>query len=224
MIDSSILEIGLPITITKDFDTRNINYKTKIIGGQRDIYLILELPQLNGQLINWPSGTSCTVSFVLSQIPYQFKTIFIKSVHIPYPIMFIKFPQKIENATTREYERIQTYIDADLYPLDDKLQKRGIDIIGEEHFKKNAVLRDFSCGGGLIEVKNIYTSFSVGEKIGLFFLLPNGETVENLVCDVRNIRIESGKKLAGIKFTDLNSAALKKVTDFLEECSAKPQE
>lgn len=217
MINATIFEVGLQVTIEKELDKQDIKYKSHIVGWKNDSYMLFELPFVNGDYSQWKSGTSIIVKFINRGRVYMFRSTLIKSTHQPVPLIFSKFPVKVEDGTTRKHERIQTYLISDLYPLTEELEQKKFDFIDEENFIGNAVLLDFSRGGGLIEIRNNLTNFSINEKIGMNVTLPSGVYIDKLIVEIRNIRIEAGKKLAGIKFLKLNPDALKEITDFFEK-------
>lgn len=217
MIDFTIMEVGVPLFIEKELDRKGIKFKSRIVGWVKDSYFLAELPSVNSAYVNWNTGTICVIRFVSKGKAYFFTTTVMKSLHQPIPLLVFSFPKKIDVEVSREYNRIQTYLPCDLYSLTDSLEKRSFDFIGDENFINNAVLLDFSSGGGLVELKNNLVNFYVNEKVGMDMVLPNGEKIEKLVIEIRNIRLENGKKLAGIQFLDANKKPLKKIKQFFDK-------
>jgi len=84
----------------------------------------------------------------------------------------------------------------------------------EDSFKNSGILLDFSSGGGLIELKNSMISLGVGKRIAISFTLPNGTHIKELIVEVRNIRIEAGRKMVGLRFTDIDPVPNKVIEDF----------
>jgi len=216
MINTNIFEVDLQLTIEKEFDKKQIKHKTKLLGWKEDSYMILEVPTINGMLLNWKSGTSCVVKFINKGSVYRFQTTVVKLLHNPIPVIFVKYPKAIDNATTRKHDRIQTYLICDTFPLDENLEIKTFDFIDKESFEKSAVLLDFSIEGGLVEIKSNLVSLSVGERVSLSFTMPNNIAIDKLVTEIRNIRIESGRKLMGLRFLELNQEPFDHIKDFFE--------
>ena len=217
MSTSTVFDVGMHLTLEKEFDKNNMKHKTQLLGWKEDGYIMVELPKVNGIYTDWKSGTSCLLKFINKGSIFQFKSTLIKTLLSPAPIMFLRFPKKIENATTRKQDRIQTYLICDTFSLDENLKKKKFDLIDDENFEKNAVLLDFSADGGLVELKNNLISFAIGEKIGMTFTMPSNVIVDTVVCELRNIRIESGRKLLGLRFLNDSPEPIKQIKQFFEK-------
>jgi hypothetical protein len=71
------------------------------------------------------------------------------------------------------------------------------------------VVRDLSRGGCLIETDS---TLSVGEKIALTFVLPNGQPLKNMPGEIRNTRHRGQKRfMGGVMFAE--SAEEKQTVD-----------
>ncbi len=220
MMDATLLfEVGSQITLERELDKQSIKYRTRVIGWLDQSWLILELPMLNGAYVNWPSGTSVIGKFQHSGDILNFRTMLIKVIHHPIPLMFLDFPLRIESATTREFQRIQTYLMCSIYAFGDPKQPQKAAAV-ESEVAGNAVVLDFSRGGGQIEIWGDFEPVAIGQQVGLDLMLPNGESVDGLVVEIRNLRIESNRRVVGVQFMGVNPQPLNIIERFFDKYSS----
>ncbi len=216
MTKSVLFKVGTPVFLEKEFSNSKIKYETKVLGWSDDSFLFTELPFINGTYPTWNSGTSFTGKFISNDTAYIFRTTLIKIIHQPLPLAFFNFPMEILKDKTRKHDRIQTFLKGKTYPLDKELNPRDLDFISEED-KENSIILNLSRRGGLVEIPKGFSAFSFGENVGLDFMLPNGESVEKLICQVRNIRIEAKKKVLGLEFVEKNMSEINKIDSFFDK-------
>ncbi len=202
----SRFEVGMELVFAKDLDSRAIPYRSKLVGWKPDSYLIVELPVLNATVPHWDSGVGLSAKFTSGTSVFNFHTTLLKSINFPAPLMFLKFPKKIESASTRAFDRIQTHIEAKIHP-----------VMRDPVTPHSAVLLDLSTGGGLFEIESNRHLPAVGSLASISFTLPDGSEVNELLGEIRNIRIGNGAKLLGIKFVEKNPEPVAVLRNFFEE-------
>ncbi len=213
---NNILDIELPVFLEKEFDDRHVKYRSKVLGWSDGNFVMLALPSINGAILRWDPGTPCIVKFINKGSVYAFQSVMVKIIFQPYPLMFLKYPAEIENITIRQHERIQTYLICDMYRdgavivMDDDAEQTD--------YRQNVVLLDLSPGGGLVEViKETPGVSEPGSSVLIDFILPNGIKIVRLKAEIKNVRIDSGKRLLGIKFSDMDSPQIMLINEFFNK-------
>ncbi len=219
---NSVLEVGLQVFIESVYDNKHIKHKTKVLGWHTTNFIMITLPMINGAAVRWEMGTPCIIKFLSEGNVYAFQTNLLKVVYQPEPLLFLKYPNEIENVTIRKFDRIQTFIICEIYTLKDEvtvIQMDNDDDATAESDPNHAILLDLSSGGGLINITDVKNEEIVQlyALVGLDFTLPDGTKIRGLVAEIRNIREDMGKKLAGIKFVDKNLTALGAIKDFFDK-------
>jgi len=213
----SIFDVSVQVFIEKSGDPKQVRYKSKILGWHENSFVLLTLPTLNGTPVTWKPGTSTIVKFIHKGNVYAFKSKTIKHQYQPTPIIFLKFPDDIENVSLRKSKRIQTHLACSLFPLIHTITMDDDDENDENEHESNATTIDLSSEGALIEFHQDHSQFIIGDRLGLNIDLPDGTYIDGLISELRNIRIDSGKKLIGVKFLDTNKDAFDSLAAFFRK-------
>ncbi len=229
-----VLEISIPVFVEKQYDSKHLKYKTKVLGWDEKRFLILNLPSLNSSYLRWEVGTPCFVKFVNKGNVFAFEAHLLKTIFQPKPLMFLSYPTVIENVTLRKYERIQTYIICDIKPFGEEQNSSAKFVIDddddifelekkEKELSDKGVLLDLSKGGGQIEILSHNHELKVDDVVAIDFSLPTGEPVQNLAIEIKNIRTDEEKTTVGARFLQTNQEAYNQITEFFNKYISKKE-
>lgn len=199
-------EIFLPGTPVMFEIPRSLEGKcpTYFRGYKEDHYIILDYPNnANGIPVPLKDQTSCIIRFIYEGKVYAFKSEIIRAVRYPFPLVFIQYPQALDNINLRNVERHNIRIPA-IYSLKAM----------EEHQKGNPEgrLLDLSEAGCLLETIH---SIEVGTMLFLAFRLPNEGRIQNLAAKVRRAFKKEETYHLGLQFMITEDPDIERIKRYL---------
>ncbi len=160
---------------------------SKILGWQHPHFLLIQMPYYRGHPLNLKTGQECILRYLMDGNLYGFKTEVLKIQFDPAPLLFLKYPNKVENLQLRKEERIAVNI-----PVKIIYEQEGAKPVISE-----GIMRDISRSGCRISARGAYTpNFS----IALGFHLPGVKPIEGLNGMIMNSRPTGAESLLGVKF------------------------
>jgi len=201
-MNDDIFEVGLPVSIETEY---KYYLTTHIIGWERDLYLLTGLAQSPGKSGNLKANDRCTIRFLKEGIAYGFLTRIITVNTHPFPFIFFKYPQTIEQFKIRKFDRIKSNFPAQL------LDKNGM-------FIANATVRDISeggCGLTIPATQDARLACESGYQITFKML----ETDMRFGCAIRKMKVSRDARCLGIEFCNVTPEEKEKIKLFLEVCS-----
>jgi len=177
--------VGVHLHVQPAAPDRKGRYEVAVRGWEAARFVLADMPDSEGAPESFKVGTEWVARYILFGKALGFKTDVIKVQFDPKPLIFFRYPESIEALTIRKYERINTFIIGSLSRVAES---------GEPQEKIQCVIRDLSKGGCLIDA---HVSLSVGDSVTISFVLPNGERVENIPGEVRNLRAGGDRRFAG---------------------------
>jgi len=160
-------------------------YDVAVRGWDVGRFILTDMPNDKKAVETFKVGTEWVARSILLGKAYGFRTEVIRAQFDPRPLVFMRYPESIEALTIRKHERISTFVIGSLSSLEET--GKVLDTV-------ECVVRDLSRGGCLTEAD---IDLSVGDKVALTFVLPNGERVENIPAQVRNTRPSEEKRFTG---------------------------
>jgi hypothetical protein len=160
-------------------------YEVAVRGWDVGRFILTDMPNEKKVVETFKVGTEWVARSILRGKAYGFRTEIIRVQFDPRPLVFLRYPESIEALAIRKHQRINTFIIASL----SRLEESGTVLDTVE-----CVVRDLSRGGCLAEAD---IDLSVGDKVALTFVLPNGERVEGIPAQVRNTRPSDEKRFTG---------------------------
>ena len=205
MIDvDDIFEVGLFVSVETSY---RYYITTHLIGWERDLFLITGIVSSAGKgslKVNDP----CKIRFLKDGVAYGFETEILSVSLKPYPVMYFKYPDTINQLTTRKLERIESNISARLLDSHDR-------------FIANATMTDLSMGGcGLnILIQDVQElAYDMSYKLDFRIL----ETDMHLGCAVRVMTTIKETHVLGIEFSKMTSEEMATLDAFLDALANIP--
>jgi hypothetical protein len=174
--DAQWLAVGSLLHLQPDIPNCSDRYQVVVHGWEEGRFILADMPSVEGASETFKVGTDWVARYVLSGKAFGFKMELIKTLFTPTPLVFFRYPDKIETFSIRKHERISTFMVG-------SLSRRSGE--GEALDAIECVIRDLSRGGCLIEAN---AGLSVGDNVTLSFVLPNGERLQSIPAEVRNAR------------------------------------
>lgn len=195
------LEVGQLATVGRTYGSDETRYSVNCLGWEEGNFIIFDLPKEKDSPIYIPPKTLLTFRVASKKgVLVSFETVSIDSILSPCQLLVVNFPKRFDIINIRASERISVYIIAKVKT--DSVEEKGYIV-------------DISEGGVGIEV-----SFKPkkGDRIFISFNLPNGESINDMPCEVRNVRKISDKIYqVGLKLLEEDGEMKKKIKEFLNE-------
>lgn len=190
------LRVGIPVTIQTGSD--GIRQNTTLVGMESGKFLILQAPALK-QIENLvPEGSRIIARYILSGTVYGFKSTVLGHTLHPLRLLFLSYPESIEDKNLRKSPRIECFL-----PVEARLADQTY--LG--------VLTDLSLGGCKLVMKKANNASlpdsPINEKILIQTQLLGENKVETFQGSIRSASLEEGKVVLGIQFKNLSDEALK---------------
>ena len=179
------LAVGARIHLQPAGTRSTDRYEVAVRGWDEGKFVLMDMPEGKGAREAFKVGTEWVARSILLGKAYGFKTEVAKTQFDPKPLVFLRYPDSIEALAIRKHKRVSTFVIGSLSRVAEN---------GELRENVECIVRDLSKGGCLVEADN---DFSVGDKVALTFVLPNGEPVNSIPGEVRNIRPSEEKRFAG---------------------------
>jgi hypothetical protein len=179
------LAVGSLLHLQPDIPDCKDRYPVVVHGWDEGKFILADMPSVEDAAEVFKVGTDWVARYVLSGKAFGFKMELIKTLVTPKPLVFFRYPDKIETFSIRKHKRISTFMVGSLSRRSGEAE--ALDEI-------ECVIRDLSRGGCLIETN---ANLSVGDNVTLSFVLPNGERLQSIPAEVRNARSSSEEIFEG---------------------------
>jgi c-di-GMP-binding flagellar brake protein YcgR len=181
---------------------------SEVIGVVEGEYLIIRMPPLNstGDTSNLPSeGNTVIVRYLYEGTVFSFKSRISHFITAPGKLIFIEYPEKIENQNLRAHKRIDCYLPANIKVADNTI---------------GVAISDISRGGCEVTVEKLKIENSPGllgvdNEIGVSFKLPGVEKILTATGKQKYIKKDKDNVHIGILFSDLGIEVQEILYDFL---------
>lgn len=194
---SSFLTVGLSLKISLTLDQEKVMFGSALLGWKEHSWLVCEWPLQLGHTTEIPKGTPCTVSYLLDGKLVGYRTEIRDMITSPVPLLFIAFPQTIEEMHLRKHTRVSSSEPALLMRTGSQSQTSS-PIASSDY--TGGLVKDLSIGGCSIALAKTPSWIRPGSTLRMEFELPGLGHVTNLTGVVKNTEGKDGTDIVGIEF------------------------
>lgn len=194
---SSFLTVGLSLKISLLLDQQKAVFGSALLGWKEHSWLVCEWPLQLGHATEIPKGTPCTVSYLLDGKLVGYRTEIRDMVISPVPLLFIAFPQTVEEMHLRKHARVSSSEPALLMRTDSQ-SKTASPISSSDY--AGGLVKDLSQGGCSIALAKTPSWIRPGSTLRMEFELPGLGHVTNLTGVVKNAEGRDGADTIGVEF------------------------
>ena len=212
------LTVGVNVYLFTTKEKHEIKTISKILGWSPPHFVLLQMPYIQGVPLEVSKNMPCVVRYVSEGNIYGFKTSVMKIQFDPQPLLFLKYPENIENVSLRKSERIQAHIPVTFKVLEIPAaegEERPAQAAGgandgtgdgggvdgadgpQAQGSYEGTILDMSQMGCRISVKDDLTNDA---KILMTFILPPDNKIDNLIGYVKNIKGGVDSSYLGVQF------------------------
>ncbi len=201
-MDNHVFEVGLPIAIESYYKSY---LTTELLGWKQDVFLITGVVKSSGAAAQLKPNTHCKMRFLKDGIAYGFETkILLINAHY-FPVMFCKYPDKIDQCSIRQFKRVAVNLPAQF------LDKDG-------NFISQATLTDISAGGCGFRIPAGEAREPASDV--LYRVIFNAmDSDMHLFCAIRKIKTSKDICELGVEFIDATPAEKAKIQSFVDLCA-----
>lgn len=196
-IPTSFLTVGLSLKLSLTLNGQKGMYGSTLLGWKDYAWLVCEWPLQIGHGADIPTGTPCTVSYLHDGKLVGYRTEIRDMLTSPVPLLFIAFPQSVEEMHLRKHTRVSSCEPIVLERLDGESGSGGgvasAKIVG-------GLLQNLSVGGCSVVVPQAPSWIRPGTKIRMEFELAGLGHVTNLTGVVKTADARQGNSALGIEF------------------------
>ncbi len=191
---------------------------TSFRGFRRDSYLILDTPQHEGSSLEFEYGMPIVLRLMHESKVYGFKAEVLGRTTMPFPLLFLTYPQEVESLNLRKGKLYKVMLDASFAPLKDGEDEKAAG--GQAEERKGLVL-NLSENGALLETD---WPLEVGASLCLTFSLPgHGEACE-LSAKVLSCLVKGHACWVELHFSDEEQPACAAVFEYLQDLEGRQLE
>ena len=202
--DLTVLPVGSLILLVDPIN--KLRMQSRLIGWDEGGCLMLEQPTRGGSAVQLTKDLSLVGRGMYEGRVWGFKSNVLLQTVQPFRILFLAYPEQIEQMSLRKTERIQVSLDVFLSAR-------------KHDFKDLSNKKDASKGN----IKNISNTgcsiscpfrFEVDMPIFVSCELPNGKVLENAMGFVRNVTRDQNENVYGVQL-DERSGSLEGMREFV---------
>lgn len=195
-VPASFLTVGLSLKLSLTLNGQKGMYGSTLLGWKDHAWLVCEWPLQIGHGTDIPSGTPCTVSYLHDGKLVGYRTEVRDMLTSPVPLLFIAFPQSVEEMHLRKHTRVSSCEPVVLERLDGETGSGS-------HVSSKIVgglLQNLSLGGCSVIVPQAPSWIRPGTRIRMEFELAGLGHVTNLTGVVKTADAREGTSSLGIEF------------------------
>ena len=184
----------------------NERMKSMLVGMKPENYLIISIPVASKIWKNLLyKGNQVTVRYVYAGTVYGFQSSLLGYIVKPDNLIFLSYPEKVEDYDLREHRRIDCV------------------------FPATAVIREQAYRGAIVDISTRGCKFStrtytekdrppirVGEAIQIDFQLLGTVGTHSLIGKARNINLDDQKMDIGVEFDKTDTEVKDKIEDYVK--------
>ncbi|MBU0514289.1 MAG: flagellar brake protein [Proteobacteria bacterium] len=193
---------GLEVVVEREMGSQKIRSRTKVIGVKSERYLILEMPLHDGTAAFTVSGGPCIIRFVDQGRVVGFSTEVIQIHYDPSPMLFVAYPEELEEVTLREAPRLHTAI-----PTAIQAESLGPEPV-------QGMMVDLSEGGARILTR---AKPAKEENLSLAFGLPSGRSYDDVAARVVSTAAGGEDEVQlGVKFLEIPPELAEEIKNLIQ--------
>ncbi len=192
---TSFLTVGLSLKLSFTLNGQKGMYGATLLGWKDYAWLVCEWPLQVGHGVEIPRGTPCTVSYLHDGKLVGYRTEIRDMLSAPVPLLFIAFPQTVEEMHLRKHARVSSCEPIVLERVDGAAAGGASPaaIIG-------GLLQNLSIGGCSVIVPQAPAWLRAGTTLRMEFELAGLGHVTNLTGLVKSAEATQGTWTLGIEF------------------------
>jgi c-di-GMP-binding flagellar brake protein YcgR len=194
---ASFLTVGHALKISLTLGPHKAMYGSTLLGWKDHAWLVCEWPAQLGHGAEIPRGTPCTISYLHEGKLVGYRTEIRDLVTSPVPLLFIAFPQNVEEMHLRKHVRVSS-CEPVLLMRSDAGSGSAPSMLPSDF--SGGMLKDLSLGGCSVALAQRPSWLRPGATIRLEFELPGLGHVTNLTGIVKNADAKGDHCLAGFEF------------------------
>lgn len=198
------INIELGGLVQLQIEGEDVRFKAILVGMECDKYLILRVAGLKGFKKTLAEGVETVGRYVHSGAVYGFRTIVLACIQYPMPLLFLAYPESVENINLRREERIDCVLPAEVLLGDIVVAGAILDISGN-----GCKLALKAADGADIPSRPLHSDIVIKAQFA-----PKSE-FEKFTGKVRNIKMDNDRILLGIQFTDIPSETTKFLSTYI---------
>lgn len=195
-VPASFLTVGLSLKLSLTLNGQKGMYGSTLLGWKDYAWLVCEWPLQIGHGTEIPVGTACTVSYLHDGKLVGYRTEVRDMLTSPVPLLFIAFPQLVEEMHLRKHTRVSSCEPVVLERLDGESgngNSASSKIVG-------GLLQNLSLGGCSVVVPQAPAWIRPGTRMRMEFELAGLGHVTNLTGIVKTADAREGTSSLGIEF------------------------
>lgn len=196
-IPTSYLTVGLSLKLSLTLNGQKGMYGSTLLGWKDYAWLVCEWPLQVGPGIDIPRGTPCTVSYLYEGKLVGYRTEVRDMLTSPVPLLFIAFPQSVEEMHLRKHSRVSSF---EPIVLECVTAEREVGHGVSSSRVVGGVLQDLSVGGCSVSIPHVPAWIKPGAKMRMEFELAGLGHVTNLTGVVKTADAQQGSTTLGIEF------------------------
>lgn len=198
-MDNEIFNIGLTLSI----ETRTKHHlQTPVLGWDTDAFILTKAIYVQGQPAKLQNNEACKIRFLKEGIAYGCETAVISIQFFPFPLMFLKYPARIECVKLRGAPRFKTDLPATLS-----------DASGS--FLANILMLDISAAGCCVSVP-AQNGLKLSSEQGYFVAINLMGKEVCIGCAVKKLDRGADFTFLGMEFTAIPPQQQETLTMFLD--------
>ncbi|MCC6141066.1 MAG: flagellar brake protein [Nitrospira sp.] len=192
---ASFLTVGLSLKLSITLNGQKGMYGSTLLGWKDYAWLVCEWPLQVGSGVDIPPGTPCTVSYLHDGKLVGYRTEIRDRLSAPVPLLFIAFPQTVEEMHLRKHTRVLSSEPIILVRANGSAAGRAPSaaIVG-------GLLQNLSTGGCSVIVPQAPSWLRTGTALRMEFELAGLGHVTNLTGLVKSAEPAQGSWTLGIEF------------------------
>jgi len=194
---TSFLTVGHALKISLTLQNRKTMFGSTLLGWKDHAWLVCEWPLQLGHDTDIPKGTPCTISYLHDGKLVGYRTEIRDLVSSPVPLLFIAFPQTVEEMHLRKHHRVSSCEPVLLIRRD--AGARSASSIPSSDYA-GGMLRDMSQGGCSVALTKTPSWLRPGAAIRMEFELPGLGHVTNLTGVIKSTDSRDGTDVIGMEF------------------------
>lgn len=210
---ATIAPPSLPVTIgtelLAEFQDFSLRTKSELIGMKKGQYLVIctqhDMPGMRAEALK---DSSVIVRYLYKGSVFGFRTRVLSLIHSPDRLVFLGYPEKIEEFRVRASQRFECILPA-------------ITIV--DGVEGETVVVDISADGckctvkasGLKDVEKFYQSMDINNEAALRVQFPGSPESYELTGTIKNINKDADRVAFGLLFGPIKTATKEKLEEFI---------
>ena len=194
---TSFLTVGLSLKLSLTLNGQKGMYGSTLLGWKDYAWLVCEWPLQVGHGADIARGTPCTVSYLHDGKLVGYRTEVREMLASPVPLLFIAFPQSVEEMHLRKHTRVSSCEPIVLERADGE-SRDGSGLAA--HRIVGGLLQDLSLGGCSVMVPQVPAWMKQGTILRMEFELAGLGHVTNLTGVVKSADRQQAGSLLGLEF------------------------